>query len=331
MLGALEVKAITRFAKQHGSDWKPVHTAVLQGLLAHRNRRTGRCFPERRLLAANCNVSESTIDRTIAQLTAWGAIERQQPRALSSQQFREAQYTFLFELPQTAENPCELPRKNCADQTSRASNFGGAVRQNPGEPRVTNSGAVRQNRGPNKEEVKDLEVKDPLQSEKGEAPPPDEIFQVVASPELQKMHDEFWEEMEESQKQWDALPKGQRLTQTMDQIRAARQGNGNAHNDPCYEEEQVFFLAIAGLSITEDEARRLLAGEGYNAPTPAKPCYTQRDFDERDWRKLNRELDLIRNASVGDGSSGEARFKVACQRAGISPRRGYELWERMMA
>jgi hypothetical protein len=272
MLGALEVKAISRFAAQHRAEWKPVHTAVLQGLLAHRNRRTGRCFPERRVLAANCNVSERTIDRILDQLTAWGAIERQQPRAVSSQQFREAQYTFLFELPQSAENAVDSQGKSCADQPSRASNSGGAVRQNSAEPCVRIEGAVRQNRGPNKEEGKDHEVKDPTQRERGEAPPPpqpqnenDEIFQVVASPELQKMHDEFWAEMDEEE---------------------------------------------------------------------SKPRYTQQDFDERDWRKLNHQISMMREASVGNpggGGSGEERFKQACQRAGISPRRGYELWERMMA
>jgi hypothetical protein len=48
---------------------------------------------------------------------------------------------------------------------------------------------------------------------------------------------------------------------------------------------------------------------------------------------LNREINMLREASVGNWSnnSSEERFKTACQRAGISPRRGYELWERMMA
>src|SRR6202034_3067995 len=121
MLGALEVKAIARLAREHRDEWKPLHTAVMGCLLAHRNRRSGRCFPERRLIAAHCNVSESTIDRAIAQLVTWRAIERQQPRAVSSQQFRESQYSFLFELPQTVENSCGWEDKSCADQQSRAS------------------------------------------------------------------------------------------------------------------------------------------------------------------------------------------------------------------
>ena len=224
MLGALEVKAISRLAGQHGSEWKPLHTAVLGCLLAHRNRRTGSCFPERRLLAAHCNVTERTIDRTLDQLRAWGAIERQQPRALASQQFREAQYTFLFELP-AVEKTCEYP-------PSRATNSGIAVRQIQAEPCDKIGVPIRK-------EEKDLEAKD--QKGKATAPPTRKF-----------------------------------------------------HSDAC-------------------------------------PEYTQQDFDERDWRVLNREIALIRESTVGNGSNGEDNFSRACQRAGISVRRGYELWKKMMA
>jgi hypothetical protein len=283
MLGALEVKAITRFAAQHPAEWKPLHTAVLQGLLAHRNRRTGRCFPERRLLAAHCNVSERTIDRTLDQLTAWGAIERQQPRAVTSQQFREVQYVFLFELPQAAENACDSQEKSCADQPGRATKSRRAVRQNHAEPCDKNGRAVRQNRGANKEEGKDLEGKDQIQRERGSDRPP------RSEPSLNQT------------------------------LRGTDDGRTQSRCQTC------------GAQLW-----RRLDGKGlicYQCPNVTKPQYEQRDFDERDWRKLNHEIAMLQEASVGNWSkdSGEERFKVACQRAGISPRRGYELWGKMMA
>jgi hypothetical protein len=136
MLGALEVKAIRRLVLEYGSQWRPVHAAVMACLLAHRNRRSGNCWPHRKDVAEYCNVSLSTVDRALARLTAWGAIERMQPRAVSSQQFRPAQYTFLFPLPQSVQKACESEDKTCENQPepcvktggSRASKQGGAVR-----------------------------------------------------------------------------------------------------------------------------------------------------------------------------------------------------------
>jgi len=151
MLGALEVKVIARLAAQHGSAWKPLHTAVMSCLLAHRNRRTGNCWPERKAIASYCGRSVRTVDRAVDQLVAWGAIKRQQPRAVSSQRFREAQYVFLFELPSAT--------------SSRATKSAGAVRQNQPEPCDKIGGG-------NKEEGKGLEqAKDP----KGKNTAPDEI------------------------------------------------------------------------------------------------------------------------------------------------------------
>jgi hypothetical protein len=153
MLGAVEVKVISRLAAQHGREWKPVHTSVMDCLLAHRNRRTGDCRPHRRTIAAHCNVSERTIDRALEQLVAWGAIDRLQPKAVASRQFRAAQYVFLFEIPQPVENLCESEDKSCANQPEPCAKIEGG--------RATKStGAVRQNRGANKEEAKDLEGKD---------------------------------------------------------------------------------------------------------------------------------------------------------------------------
>lgn len=99
MLGALEVKAVNRLAALHAGEWKIIHTAVIDCILAHHNRRTGLCWPERKAIASHCNVSERTVDRAIAKLLAWGAIERLQPRSLASGQFRPRQFTFQFELP----------------------------------------------------------------------------------------------------------------------------------------------------------------------------------------------------------------------------------------
>lgn len=163
MLGALEVKAITRLAARHGRDWKPIHTAVMGCLLAHRNRRSGHCWPRRKDIAAHCNVSQRTIDRAMARLTAWGAIERQQPKAVSSGTFRPSQCTFLFELPlselpQSVEKPCGLEEKNCENppkpcaknEGSRAPKTGVAVRH----PGVARNKEVRE-----RSEGKDLKGK----------------------------------------------------------------------------------------------------------------------------------------------------------------------------
>jgi hypothetical protein len=111
MLGALEVKTISRLAAKHGRQWKPLHTAVMGCLLAHRNRRSGYCWPRRKDIAGYCNISERTVNRIVAQLAGWGVIERQQPRAVTTRAYGPAQYAFLFELPQSVDNPCENPNE----------------------------------------------------------------------------------------------------------------------------------------------------------------------------------------------------------------------------
>ena len=139
MQGALEVKAISRLATQRGAEWKPLHTAVMGCLLAHRNRGTGHCWPDRRTIAKYCNVSERTVDRTLSQLVAWGAIEKQQPKAMAGGHFRPRQFTFLFSLP-VGQSCVSRPR-------DKAVSHG----------RETKSGStVRQNGMRNKEEEKDL-------------------------------------------------------------------------------------------------------------------------------------------------------------------------------
>ena len=122
MLGALEVKAISRLAAKHGRQWKPLHTAVMGCLLAHRNRRSGYCWPRRKDIAGYCNISERTVNRIVAQLAGWGVIERQQPRAVTTRAYGPAQYAFLFELPQSelpqpglpqpVEKPCANPENS---------------------------------------------------------------------------------------------------------------------------------------------------------------------------------------------------------------------------
>jgi hypothetical protein len=209
MLGALEAKAVSRIARQCGAEWKPVHSAVLGCLLAYRSRRGGISWPPRQVIAEFVHASERTVDRAISRLVAWGAIERQRPRATSTQRFGTAQYTFLFELPQIEEKPCEKIEEN-----SRA------MRQNATEP-----------------------------CDKIEAPIRKEALSTKAS----------------------------------------------------------------------------IKSKG------PPPKYSQQDFDERDWRQLNREINRLREAAAGTGlgGAGEECFKIACQRAGLGLRRGYELWERM--
>lgn len=151
MQGALEVKAISRLATQRGAEWKPLHTAVMGCLLAHRNRGTGHCWPDRRTIAKYCNVSERTVDRTLSQLVAWGAIEKQQPKAMAGGHFRPRQFTFLFSLP-VGQSCVSRPR-------DKAVSHG----------RETKSGStVRQNGMRNKEEEKDLKQE---KDQRPKAPP----------------------------------------------------------------------------------------------------------------------------------------------------------------
>ena len=100
MFGALELKAVNRFAAQH-PEWRPIHTAVIGCLLAHRHPHSKQCTPSRRLVAESCGTSERTVDRAIAQLKSWGAIKTSQLK-LFGNSWGPAQYTFLFELPPTA-------------------------------------------------------------------------------------------------------------------------------------------------------------------------------------------------------------------------------------
>jgi hypothetical protein len=129
------VKRLTRLATERGREWKGIHTSVLSCLLAHRNRTTGHCWPARGVIAGYCRVSERTVDRVIAKLVEWGAIEKQQPRLAADGQFRPLQYAFLFELPDAKRgSPCDKNGRRRATKTA------GAVRQKPGR---------------NKEEAKD--------------------------------------------------------------------------------------------------------------------------------------------------------------------------------
>jgi hypothetical protein len=99
MLGALEVKRIAKIAARHGKEWKTIHTAVLDCIYAHRNRRTKNCWPSRSLIAKHCRKSERQIDRVIKQLREWGALEHQRPRKVSNGRFGGRQFTISFEDP----------------------------------------------------------------------------------------------------------------------------------------------------------------------------------------------------------------------------------------
>jgi hypothetical protein len=95
VLGALEVKFVIRCAEQR-PDWRMLHSVVMGCLLAHSNRHTGNCWPERRLIAAYCRCSERTVDRAIDQLVGWGVMRKQQPKAVRNGQFAPRQFTILF-------------------------------------------------------------------------------------------------------------------------------------------------------------------------------------------------------------------------------------------
>jgi hypothetical protein len=152
MLGALEVKRLARVAALHGVEWKTVHTAVMDCLFAHHNRRSGHCWPERKVIAAHSHVSERTVDRVISQLVKWGVIKKQRPRSLSTGEFGLRQYAFLFELPcdtQVSHGPCakkgghHAPKKGVTMRQSSDScnkEEGKVLEQGKEQQQATNSG-----------------------------------------------------------------------------------------------------------------------------------------------------------------------------------------------
>ena len=88
----------------------------------------------------------------------------------------------------------------------------------------------------------------------------------------------------------------------------------------------------------EGERSRLVAELPGNWPTaplgPGAHGYTQADFDERDWRKLQKEIAALEAFGIRSGDKTEserlALLRRACARAGISIRRANELHERML-
>jgi hypothetical protein len=277
MLGALEVKAISRLVREHRAEWKPLHTAVMNCLLAHRNRRSGSCFPERKLMAAHANVSERTVDRALAQLVAWGAIEREQPRAVSGQQFRQVQYSFLFELPQAADIVCESEEKSCAKQPGRATKSGGAVRQNRGEPCDKIDGAIRK------------EGKDLMQGKGGSNTTPPRNFS-----------------------------------------QDSRQGCDVKLNKA--EQRKLHNLEV-NARVKQKFRERWAKGPGYQtSATTDKPGASQKDFDERDLRKMAQAWNTVlhRNPEGKTRVSGMTQrqvFEAVCELAGVTVTRGIELDE----
>jgi len=140
MLGALEVKAVARKVRQLGDAWKPLHAAVLSCLYAHRNRR-GLAWPPQSLTADFTNVDKKTVARATDDLIAWGLIARKQPRALSSGEFQNTQYTFLF--PVADEERVENPADGSVCPISPEDNFASAGGQKPGSPEDKNRDAIR--------------------------------------------------------------------------------------------------------------------------------------------------------------------------------------------
>ena len=313
------MKAIARVAAQHSSEWKPIHAAVMGCLVAHRNRRTEQCSPRRKDIAAHCGVSERTIDRVIAQLEEWGAIRRHQLKALSSREFRPAQYTFLFSLPQAdSAQHVEDPGGKTVDQEEPCDKFGGAVRQNEGGPCDKNDTAIR------KEAFKILSSKE--QSEKGVPSKFSHSKLQPPTPDCPDCHGNGWKMIESG-----------KAAERCECTRLAPEGFG-------------FYVAGRGatvddlreMGLTEEEAKAQVAhhreleaakNELIESHSQPQPSYTQQDFDERDWRKLQKEIDSMREASIGSAEQTQpvAFFRRACERAGISTRRGHELYAKMLA
>jgi hypothetical protein len=364
MLGALEVKAIARVAAQHRSEWKPIHAAVMGCLIAHRNRRTEQCSPHRKDIAAHCGVSERTVDRIVDQLKEWGAIERQQLRALSSQRFRTAQYTFLFNLPEppAVEEPTGKIVDGSEEKTGPCDKINRAVRQNQGEPCD-----IQVSHG-NKEEAKDLKLIE--QSEKGnrENPPfcvkPEDptsgVGVWVQTPECPECQGNGWKMIDGAATRCGCTRSGNKPAagcEPRPESRSAVQGPFPPSSTPTertVEAEEIADFQVAGLGatvadmvswgLTGEEAlaqynwHRLIEAEkdrlsARPATNDRRRRYTQADFDERDWRKLQKEIDRLRQSGIGSAHETDplAFFRRACERAGISTGRGNELYRKMLA
>lgn len=142
MFGAMEVKSVSRFVREHASEWRPIHSALVGCLLAHRNNRSQRCCPSRASLAKHVNVSERTVDRAMAQLRAWGAIEMTQPRLLSGQ-MGPRQYTLALAFePPPQDIAVSLPPRDISPQdravsAPRDKAVSATGRQKPGDKAVT--------------------------------------------------------------------------------------------------------------------------------------------------------------------------------------------------
>lgn len=67
------------------------------------------------------------------------------------------------------------------------------------------------------------------------------------------------------------------------------------------------------------------------ASNKGAPQFSQTDFDERDWRLLQRQMNNLSEACVGSSTEDGTGFRKACERAGISTRRGKELYKKMLA
>ena len=87
MLGALEVKTVIALAQQHQEKWKPLHTAILDCLLAHRNPQSGKCCPSQEVIASHSNAGMRTVQRAIAELEIWGIISASQLRRTAPNQY----------------------------------------------------------------------------------------------------------------------------------------------------------------------------------------------------------------------------------------------------
>ena len=269
MLGALEAKTVTALVEHHRDKWKPLHSAILDFLLAHRNSKSGQCCPGQETIARHCNVCKRTVQRYLEDLEAWGILIAHQVSSRAA--FLLNQYEIRFALPTIPTEP--------AKQLELFASVASAP-DAPDAPDATKAKAP-------------AKVKTPERDISRPTPTPGRRRPVFDSGTFDRCKGEL-----EALRR-DAIESPERRR------RLLRLG---------FPAELVEYLD------RDPELER------------AGPVFGQGDFDARDWRKLQRELSNMREASIGarGRADPETFFRVACERAGISVIRGEQLYGRMV-
>jgi len=117
MLGALEAKQIQQLSAEH-RGWRPIHSAVIAFLLAHRSGRTGLSSPSRTRLAEEVKCSLRTVTRALSDLKKWGIVEWEAGGVMPNGLKYPNSY-FLLAFPLYTSQPCESVAP--VRQTSRSS------------------------------------------------------------------------------------------------------------------------------------------------------------------------------------------------------------------